>query len=446
VETVLHFLLIDFPEAFLFLMTGFATFHISVKDRWKKGLLFSLLFSMAGILLTYLEIPYQPKVLSMFVIMNILLVFLFKEKLVLSVFMSTSAFVFSIIAEFIVIIGFSIFQIDISAIFENIVYQYLAGFSYLTSLALPALVMYRLQFDLRRFSPQKRHNRYLLLLVLVGSIEFLLILFINTSYILQWVNSSYRLISLPEQLALIQFLILAMFLVMVFLFRTYLFLTINRVEEETETPYIQNINDLLTAIRSLKHDAINHYTVIHGFLQKEMYDHGREYVKQQLQEAATIERIVESSGQVVEGIKSPAVTALIHSKMAICLADRITFSIHVTCPSQFSFIKSNDLITVLGNLLDNAIRAAQQEVEENRFIRIIWGQDDKEQFFYIENSGPTIPKDKLEHIFDLGFTTKQNGDGGVGLAVVKNVIDRYGGNITVQSENGITSFRIAFSR
>lgn len=445
-ETLLRYLLIDLPEAFLFFSIGLAVFNISSFPQWRKGVIFSFLFGTSSAIFTFLNLSYQPKVLTMFIIMLLLIVFLLKESMVKAVFMSTAAFAANILAEFILIFSLNdLLKLSIVELYQNKLVQYAMSFSYLLVLALTVAVLRFFRFDLRMFAPKKRHNRYLILLVLVGSIEFLLILFLNTSYILQQKNAAFSLIDSPQQQAVIQLVTLFLFLIMVFLFRTYINLTINRVEEETETPYLQNINDLLTAIRSIKHDVVNHYTAIYGFLQKEMYVLAREYVKHQLQEAATVERVVESSGQVVQDIKSPAVAALLNSKMAICMADRISFTIHVTTASQFSFMKTNDLIKVLGNLLDNAIRAAQHEVEENRFIRLEWSQNETEHFLTIENSGPTIPKEKLEQVFDLGFTTKRDGEGGVGLAVVKTVIDRNGGRITLDSENGVTRFHIYFS-
>jgi signal transduction histidine kinase len=446
VESIVRFFFIDIPEAFLLTTIGFAFFNLSIRPQWKKVLVLSCMIAAAGEIIAFFDIPYQLRILSLFAIMNLFLILLFKENIVLSVFISTSAFVANILAEFLVTMLFNAFQLSLDDVFHSPIFQYLGSAGYLGTLALTAFLLRKTGFDVRHLMPQKKNNNYLFWLILVGSIEFLLILFLNTSFIMLQYNPYFMLILSPKQQAFLQLSIFVLFLIMVFLFRSYLTQTITRVEEETETPYLQNIHDLLTAIRSIKHDAINHYTAIHGFLEQGMYDLGREYVKQQLQEAATVERLVETSGQVVEGIKSPAVTALFHSKMAICLADHISFSIQVTSPTQFSFIKTNDLIKVLGNLLDNAIRAAQQEVEENRFIRLVWSQDDTEHFLYIENSGPTIPQEKLARIFELGFTTKQNGEGGVGLAVVKHVIDRYGGDISVHSENGITSFRIAFPR
>jgi sensor histidine kinase regulating citrate/malate metabolism len=301
-----------------------------------------------------------------------------------------------------------------------------------------------LKFDVRRLFPRNRYNRYLFLLILVGSIEFLLILIMNTSFFLRENNSRMAQIYTPQSQMIFQMLIMALFFLIVYLFRIYLTLTIHRVEEETGTPYVKSIHDMLTAIRSIKHDSLNHYTAINGFLKKGLYDLAKEYVEQLLHEIVVTEKTVDSSSHVLEGIKNPAVSSLLQSKMALCLAERISLTMNVTTHNQFSHIKTYDLIKVLGNLLDNAIRATSYELEENRYIRLDWGQTEREDYLIIENSGPGIPPEYLHDVFLMGYTTKKNGEGGLGLTIVKSVTERYGGKVNVFSENGVTRFHVSF--
>jgi signal transduction histidine kinase len=443
-EFLLRFVLIDVPEAFLLLAIGFAVFNRSVFGDWKRALFFCIPYSAAGEILGLSQVSYQPKILLMFLFYTILLRFIYRTRLLLSVAMATAAMGSMIMSEFVLFMIFNSQHIYWIDILKGKVLQYVASLLYLLILLLFTSMLRLLKLDLGRLIPQNRHNRYLLMLILLGSVEFLLILFMNTSFFIRDNNSPLFQFYTPQFQLVFQLLILALFIVIVILFRIYINLTINRVEEETETPYLQNINDLLTAIRSLKHDSLNHYTAINGFIKEGLYDHAREYVQQILNETVSIEQAAEASVQVLEGIKNPAVSSLLQSKMAICLAERISCTITISGSGQFSFIKTYDLIKVLGNLFDNAIRATSYELEEDRYIRFEWGQTNKEQYLYIENSGPTIPKEKLQEIFQLGYTTKKDGEGGVGLAVVKSVTERYGGKIAVKSENGVTSFRISF--
>jgi len=444
-EFLLRFVLVDVPEAFLLLTIGLAMFNRSIFEHKKKALLFAILLSICGELLAFYDVSYQPKVLTMFLCMALIFYYLYKPGLLKAVFMSTASLGSMILAEFLLLIIYNSQQIYWTDILSTTMLMVVVRLLYLGLLLICAVILRMTRFDVRRLFPRNRYNRYLFLLILVGSIEFLLILFMNTSFFLRENNSTLAQLYTPQFQMLFQILILVLFILIVFLFRIYLTLTIHRVEEETGTPYLKSIHDMLTAIRSIKHDSLNHYTAINGFLKKGLYDLAKEYVEQLLQEILVTEKTVDTSSHVLGGIKNPAVSSLLQSKMALCLAERIPLTMNVTTGNQFSHIKTYDLIKVLGNLLDNAIRATSYELEEYRYIQLDWGQTERELFLIIENSGPCIPADKLAEVFSIGYTTKKNGEGGLGLSIVKSVTERYGGKVTVSSEDGITRFHVSFA-
>lgn len=444
-DFILRFILVDLPEAFLLLTISLAMFNHSVFEKKKQAFLFAFLFSIAGELFSFINVFYQPKVLLMFLLTTVLIISLFRFNLLKSVFMGTTAIGSMIVSESIVLLVFNTQQIYWTEILSTTMLTVIVRALYLFIFVLIAFTLRMTKFDIRRLFQQNRINRYLFLLILVGSIEFLLILFMNTSFFIRSNNSEVLAAYTPQFQLVFQLAILALFIVIVVLFRIYINLTINRVEEETGTPYLNSIQDLFTAVRSMKHDSLNHYTAINGFLKKELHHHAKEYVEQLLQETVIIEKTADASSQVLERIKNPAVSSLLQSKMVVCLAERITLTMNINDLSQFSQMKTFDLIKILGNLLDNAIRATSYELEENRYIILEWGQSEREHYLYIENSGPTIPETKLKDIYQAGYTTKKSGEGGLGLTIVKTVTDRYSGKILVRSADGVTSFRISFA-
>ena len=53
---------------------------------------------------------------------------------------------------------------------------------------------------------------------------------------------------------------------------------------------------------------------------------------------------------------------------------------------------------------------------------------------YVQDNGSGIPEDELEQIFSPFYSTKQPGKGtGLGLSVSYSMIRRFGGNLTVES-------------
>ena len=61
----------------------------------------------------------------------------------------------------------------------------------------------------------------------------------------------------------------------------------------------------------------------------------------------------------------------------------------------------------------------------------------------VTDSGKGIPDEIMERIFDPFFTTKPQGEGsGLGLDIVRKIIDKHGGKIEVNSELGKTAFSV----
>ena len=131
------------------------------------------------------------------------------------------------------------------------------------------------------------------------------------------------------------------------------------------------------------------------------------------------------------------------------LEQRITgkgLDVSATLPEEKVIVcGSRDSITqVVYNLIDNAAKFSP----EGHVIRVeLWKQDGK-AFVSVENDGETIPKDELPLIFDRFHKTdrSRNMDKegvGLGLYIVKTIIDAHNEDIFVTSENGITKF--AFS-
>ena len=102
------------------------------------------------------------------------------------------------------------------------------------------------------------------------------------------------------------------------------------------------------------------------------------------------------------------------------------------------------LIRVVTNLVKNAIQATK--TTENPTIAVdVNTEDDKVQITVMDN-GVGITEEHKPKVFEPKFTTKTSGMG-LGLAMVKNILETYNGNITFTSQEGQgTVFKVTFPR
>jgi signal transduction histidine kinase len=95
------------------------------------------------------------------------------------------------------------------------------------------------------------------------------------------------------------------------------------------------------------------------------------------------------------------------------------------------------------NLIDNAIDA--METISNPVLEIKTARDREFVNVSIIDSGVGIPKEVQDKIYDPFFTTKPMGKGtGLGLEVVRQIINQHNGKIELHSKPGRTEFKICF--
>ncbi len=99
----------------------------------------------------------------------------------------------------------------------------------------------------------------------------------------------------------------------------------------------------------------------------------------------------------------------------------------------------SDVLTVAGNLIDNAVDAAAQAQARPRWVELTIVAAEHNLMIRVRDSGPGVPHDMREAIFMDGVTTKSSVTGarrGLGLALVRQVVTGRGGMISVGHDAG----------
>lgn len=101
------------------------------------------------------------------------------------------------------------------------------------------------------------------------------------------------------------------------------------------------------------------------------------------------------------------------------------------------------LIRVITNLVKNAIQAIPEE-QENKLVFVTVFRQDNYVKITVKDNGKGISEENQARVFEPKFTTKSSGMG-LGLAIIKNIIENYHGTITFETElNNGTEFLVSF--
>jgi two-component system, NtrC family, nitrogen regulation sensor histidine kinase NtrY len=101
------------------------------------------------------------------------------------------------------------------------------------------------------------------------------------------------------------------------------------------------------------------------------------------------------------------------------------------------------LIRVITNLVKNAVQAIP-ETQENKMVFVTVFRQDNEVKIAVKDNGKGISEENIARVFEPKFTTKSSGMG-LGLAIIKNIIENYNGTITFDTQaNEGTEFLVSF--
>lgn len=205
-------------------------------------------------------------------------------------------------------------------------------------------------------------------------------------------------------------------------------LTIRPVSEiekmEEEMSAVKSITD---NIRAQNHEYLNKLNTIYGLMVLEQYDEARAFISGEVKERQDMVVFLTSS------VKDPYIAACLLGK--IHRSKELKVQLNIDENSNLFFIPPSFdtklFVTVLGNIIDNAMEAASRFKGEEATVNVSFTDFGHELIFDIEDNGPGIPPEQQDQIFTEGFTTKDGENHGIGLAIVKNTLQKLKGDIYI---------------
>ncbi|WP_433453091.1 ATP-binding protein [Streptomyces sp. CA-142005] len=205
----------------------------------------------------------------------------------------------------------------------------------------------------------------------------------------------------------------------------------DRTELEQLGRELDSTRGLIDALRAQDHEHANRMHTLLGLLELEMYDDAVEFVGEVVGDhRATAE-------QVTEKIQDPLLAALLVGKATVAAERGVALwvSEHTRLPDRL--IDPRGLVTVVGNLVDNALDAVAGTLHAR--VEVELRTEGRTVVLRVRDTGPGIPADQRELIFTEGWSTKKppaHGKRGLGLSLVSRLAQRQGGSATVDEAAG----------
>ncbi len=196
----------------------------------------------------------------------------------------------------------------------------------------------------------------------------------------------------------------------------------DRTELRDALGELEEQRELSQALRSRTHEFANRLHVIAGLLDLGQVPRAAEYL-----DGLIGPRGIEA--EVPDAVQAPALTALLRVKSAI--ADRLGVLVLIAPDSSVSVDVDDESMTVLANLITNAVEAAG----EGGTVEVAVSDAGGDLVWQVSDDGPGILPQQRRGIFDYGVSSKPAGSPeesrGVGLCLVQGIVTRRNGSMEV---------------
>lgn len=198
----------------------------------------------------------------------------------------------------------------------------------------------------------------------------------------------------------------------------------DRTELEQLGRELDSTRGLIDALRAQDHEHANRMHTLLGLLELEMHEDAMEYVT----EVVGVHRA--TAEQVTEKVHDPLLAALLVGKATVAAERGVSLRMAPSSLLPDRLVDPRGLVTVVGNLVDNALDAAAGT--SRAAVEVALWADGRTTHVRITDSGPGVPEDRRELVFAEGWSTKEppaHGRRGLGLALVRRFAERQGGSV-----------------
>ena len=206
----------------------------------------------------------------------------------------------------------------------------------------------------------------------------------------------------------------------------------DHTELQALTGELDSVRGLAESLKSQAHESANRLHAVVTLIELGRPDAAVEFATAELDAAQRL------ADQLLAVVEEPVLVALLLGKAAEATERGVELVVTDDTAVGPTGIDPRDLVTMVGNLIDNAVDAALA-VPAPRRVTVTVRQDEAELLVRVADTGPGLDPAGIEQVFTRGWSTKPAGrpqGRGLGLALVRQVVTRHDGRVEVANDGG----------
>jgi sensor histidine kinase regulating citrate/malate metabolism len=188
------------------------------------------------------------------------------------------------------------------------------------------------------------------------------------------------------------------------------------------------IRSLAESLQAQNHEASNRLHTVVSLIEIGKPERAREFAVSELQFAQAM------TDRVVGTVGDPVLASLLLAKLSQAQERGVVLTLELGHEALNTRLPAQDVVTVVGNLLDNAIEAARGGPAPRR-VELRAGTTPDAIDLIVTNTGAELGAVELAHMFDRGWTTKAEPGHGLGLVLVRSTVERWQGTLMVDPDS-----------
>ncbi|MGC5616529.1 ATP-binding protein [Georgenia sp. Z1491] len=209
----------------------------------------------------------------------------------------------------------------------------------------------------------------------------------------------------------------------------------DRTELEELTGQLGTVQSLVDALQAQTHEASNRLHTVITLIELDRTDEALRLATEELRATQHQRDAINAA------IEEPAVAALLLGKVAQAADRGVTLELDPDAHLAAGLLPPRQAVTVLGNLVDNAIDAAAAlPPSAERRVAVDIQTSPREVLLTVGDTGPGLTGEAAEHAFDRGWSTKEGPHAarGIGLSLVQQTVGSLGARMVVHDPPGAT--------